>query len=261
MATIKSQMTLNDGMSSVLKKITRALDITLASFEQVQQASGKAIDTRLIEEGRGLIVESVRDIERMEEAYRRAAKEEKKLNQGINQGASAMDGLLGKVTSVAAAYASLGAAKSFAEDAMGAADVQIGAQVQLKTVMGNMGSLDYYDQVLNKASEIQDKGVYGDEIMIAGAAELATYFSDADAVMSMMDTLTDYAMGMSALDGKGLELDSASMVQYATNLGKIMTGTYTAMSEKGLSLRMSRKLLLKVLPTRPRSWRNWEQST
>ena len=244
MATIKSQMTLNDGMSGILKKITRALDLTLASFEQVQRASGAAMDVHLMEEARGLLVEVGNAADELADKYRRAAREEEKLNKNINQGASAMDGLLGKVTSMAAAYVSLGAAKSFAEDAMGAADVQIGAQVQLKTVMGNMGSLDYYDQVLDKASAIQGKGVYGDEIMIAGAAELATYFSDADAVMSMMDTLTDYAMGMNALDGKGLELDSASMVQYATNLGKIMTGTYTAMSQKGFEFTDVQKAII-----------------
>ena len=240
MATIKSQMVLEDGVSGILKKMTRALDITLASFEQVQQASGKAFDTHLIEEGRGLIVESVRDIERMEEGYRRAAQEEEKLNQGINHGASAMDGLLGKVTSVVAAYASIGKAKSFAMDSLGAADVQIGAQVQLKTVMGNMGSLDYYDQVLDKASAIQGKGIYGDEAMIAGAGELATYFSDGEAILSMMDTLSNYAMGMS---GGGV-LDTTAMVDYATGIGKIMSGSYDAMTKKGFEFSETQKAII-----------------
>ena len=46
MATIKSQMALNDGMSVVLKKITAALDTTLSSFEQIQRLSGNAMDVR-----------------------------------------------------------------------------------------------------------------------------------------------------------------------------------------------------------------------
>lgn len=240
MATIKSQMVLEDGVSGILKKMTRALDITLASFEQVQQASGKAIDTQLIEEGRGLIVEVNRDFERMAEECQKAAQEEEKLNQGIRQGTSAMDGLLGKVTSVAAAYASLSTAKSFAVDALGAADVQIGAQVQLKTVMGNMGSLDYYDQVLDKAGAIQGKGIYGDEAMIAGAGELATYFSDGEAILSMMDTLSNYAMGMS---GGGV-LDTTAMVDYATGIGKIMTGSYDAMTKKGFEFSETQKAII-----------------
>lgn len=83
MATIKSQITLNDGMSSVLKKITRALDITLASFEQVQQASGKAVDTSLIEEARGLLVEAGNAADQLADKCFRAAKEEEKLNQSM----------------------------------------------------------------------------------------------------------------------------------------------------------------------------------
>ena len=43
MATIKSQMVLNDGMSVVLKKITAALDTTLSSFEQIQRLSGNEL--------------------------------------------------------------------------------------------------------------------------------------------------------------------------------------------------------------------------
>lgn len=39
MATIRSQMVLNDQVTGVLKNITKALDITLHSFEQMQDAS------------------------------------------------------------------------------------------------------------------------------------------------------------------------------------------------------------------------------
>lgn len=240
MATIKSQMTLNDGMSAVLKKITSALDITLASFEQVQRASGNAMDVSKIEAARGALADASNAVDELAENYRRAAQEEEKLNQGINQGASAMGGLLGKVTSVVAAYASLSKVKDFAVDAMGAADVQIGAQVQLKTVMGNMGSLDYYNQVLSKASEIQSRGMYGDEAMIAGAGELATYFSDGEAVLSMMDTLTNYAAGMS----NGGDVDASAMVNYATGIGKIMSGSYDAMSQKGFKFSDAQKAII-----------------
>ena len=54
-----------------------------------------------------------------------------------------------------------------------------------------------FDTITAKASEIQSKGIYGDEAMIAGAAEFSTYFSDTAAIEMMMDTLADYAMGMS----------------------------------------------------------------
>lgn len=245
MATIKSQLVLSDGMSAVLKKINNALNLTLNSFEQVQRASGAAIDNAAISEARAGLVEANRALAEMEEHFSSAAKEEEKLNNSIHAGTSAADGLLKKITSIAATYASISTAKGLIADSLNAADIQLDAQVQLNTVMGNMGTLDYYDDVLNKASAIQSKGIYGDEAMIAGAAELSTYFSDGEAILSMMDTLSNYAMGMSG----GGELDSKAMVDYATGIGKIMTGSYDAMSKKGFEFSDAQKAIIEGTAT------------
>ena len=76
MATIKSQMVLNDGISAVLKKITTALDLTLASFEKIQRASGDAMDVANIEAARGALVGAVNAADEMEDKFRRAAQAE-----------------------------------------------------------------------------------------------------------------------------------------------------------------------------------------
>lgn len=245
MATIKSQMTLNDGMSSVLKKITAALDTTLSAFEQVQMASGNAVDAANIEAARAALVEANREVDDMAEGYRKAKEQEDKLNSSINAGTSAMDGMLKKVTSMVAAYMSVSKVKDLVTDSLSAADTQIDAQIQLKTVMSNMDTLDYYDDVLTKASEIQSKGIYGDEAMIAGAGELSTYFSDGEAILSMMDTLSNYAMGMSG----GGELDTTAMVDYATGIGKIMSGSYDAMTKKGFEFSDGQKAIIEGTAT------------
>ena len=296
MATIKSQMVLNDGMSVVLKKITSALDTTLSSFEMVQRASGSAMDVASIEAARAQLADASRAVDDMADNYRRAAQEEERLNDSINRGASAMDGMVTKVVSLVGAYMSLSAIKNFATTSMDAANTQINAQVQLRTVLENMGAMDSYealadevsgnelgndltlntveaeenysafaadvtsntldaelviqadnsqamtayDAIVQKAADIQGNGIYGDEIMIAGAAEFATYFEDANAILSMMDTLTDYAMGMSG----GGALDTTSMVDYATGLGKIMSGSYDAMNEKGFQFTDTQKAII-----------------
>lgn len=229
MATIKSQLVLSDGMSAVLEKINNELTLTLNSFKQVQFASEVAIDNIAISEACAELVETNSALDEMEEHFNSAAKEEEKLNNSIHAGTSAANGLLKKVTSIATKYMDLSKAKTFVTDSLKAADIQLDAQVHLNTVMGNMGTLNYYDDVLAKASEIQSKGIYSDEAMIAGAAELSTYFSDGEAILSMMDTLSNYAMGMSG----GGELDSKAMANFATGIGKIMTGSYDAMPKKG----------------------------
>lgn len=384
MATIKSQMALNDGMSVVLKKITAALDTTLSSFEQIQRLSGNAMDVAEIEAARGALADASNAVDEMADNYRRAAQEEERLNQGIHEGTSALDGMVTKVVSLVGAYMSLSAVKGFATSSMDAANVQINAQRQLRTVLNNMGAEDdfnalvdetsgntlentldldtsgavnnyealvdmadgtelgntlentltldtsgavgnyealvdmadgaelgntltlategatngytgladsvdgvelgntltldtdpaqaaytaftagvdggrvstevqadtsqataAYDAILAKASEIQGAGIYGDEAMIAGAAEFATYFSDANAILSMMDTLTDYAMGMSG----GGALDTEAMVDYATGLGKIMSGSYDAMTKKGFEFTDTQKAIIEGTAT------------
>lgn len=100
--------------------------------------------------------------------------------------------------------------------------------------------MDTYNQIADKATEIQGKGIYGDEAMIAAGAEFATYFTDTDAITKMMDTLSDYAIGMSS----GGALDSTALVDYATGLGKIMTGAYDAMNEKGFEFSDTQKAII-----------------
>lgn len=103
-----------------------------------------------------------------------------------------------------------------------------------------------FDTITEKASEIQSRGIYGDEIMIAAAAEFSTYFTDTDAIEMMMDTLTNYAMGMSG----GGEIDASGMVDYATNLGKIMSGSYDAMTKKGFAFTDAQKAIIEREATR-----------
>lgn len=297
MATIKSQMALDDGMSRVLSKIVNGLNTTLSAFEQVQRASGNAMDVAAIDAARVELAGANAEIRAMEDYFREAAEQEERLNRGVNDGASAMDGLLSKAASLAATYMSISALKGFATGSMEAADTQIGAQVQLRTVLDNMGATDVYagmedtitgtalestltlntaeavgnynafaagitgnplelqvdasnaisayDAITQKAAGIQGRGMFGDEAMIAGAAELATYFSDTEAILSMMDTLTNYAAGMS----NGQAVDASAMVDYATNLGKIMSGSFDAMKDRGFEFTEAQKAIIEGTAT------------
>lgn len=117
--------------------------------------------------------------------------------------------------------------------------------VALTTTTDTTQTMSAFDAITAKAADIQSKGIYGDEAMIAGAAEFATYFSDGDAILSMMDTLADYAMGMSG----GGEIDSKAMVDYATGLGKIMSGSYEAMTKKGFEFTDAQKAIIEGTAT------------
>lgn len=245
MGTIRSQMALNDGMSAVLKKITRSLDTTISAFEEMQKASGKSMDTKLLKSAHTMLAQCNDEFDQMADEYERAHKQQQRLNDSIDKGTASAGGLLKKIAGIAGAYMSLSAVKGLVTDSMGLADTQIGVQTQLKTVTRNMGTGDYYGQILQKASDIQGRGMYGDEAMIAGAGELATYFTDGDAILSMMDTLTNYAAGMSG----GGEVDSKAMTDYATGLGKIMVGSFDAMAQKGFEFTDVQKKIIEGTAT------------
>ena len=240
MATIRSALVLNDGMSSVLKKINKAMGTVLDSFDAVQQASGQTFNTANIAAARQEIGQANAAIEEMEQNYRAANTQQTRLNRNITEGTTAAGRLLGKIKALAAAYLGMRAV-NWVKDSMELYDTQKNAETQLKTVLKNMGAVgDAYDMLTKKASTLQKTTAYGDEALLGGAAEFATYMSDPEAIAKMMDTLANYAAGMSG----GGEVGYKEMVDYATGLGKIVNGSYDAMTKKGFTFTDQQKKII-----------------
>ncbi|MBQ6164835.1 MAG: hypothetical protein IJK23_10220 [Clostridia bacterium] len=97
-----------------------------------------------------------------------------------------------------------------------------------------------FDKIRQKAADLQDQGIFGDETMIAAGAEFATYFSDTEAITALMDTLSNYAIGMEGVT----EVSQEKMTDLATGLGKIMTGSYEAMTKKGFEFTDVQKAII-----------------
>lgn len=108
---------------------------------------------------------------------------------------------------------------------------QITQENKLATVMrARMGANDEMIQDMKDyASSLQETGIIGDEVMLSGAQELATYISDAETLKTLLPTLNDIAvqaspdMNISAQEYSGL----------ATMLGKVMGGSLGGMSKRG----------------------------
>lgn len=66
MALIKSQLVLTDAMTAPLKSINKAMNIVLNSFEAMQDASGRAIDTASIQTAREELAKASAAIEELE---------------------------------------------------------------------------------------------------------------------------------------------------------------------------------------------------
>lgn len=149
MATIRSQMVLNDGISGVLKRITNGLSTTLNAFEQVQRASGRAVDVTQIQAARAALAEANRDVDNMAEAYRRAAQQEEVLNKGLRNGASAADGLLGKVKGIVTTLAAGAGAKAV----LGLSDQLASSSARLSLIVDDGGSVDALEQKIMASAQ------------------------------------------------------------------------------------------------------------
>lgn len=266
MATIKTAFAVVDQMTRPIQHINSAMGILINSLESVADQMGSSIDTSALEEARNHVAQASAAFDQLEENIREAGNEEQRFDRNIQGATSSADKLAGKLKGILATVASIATVKmgfDWMKDNLELANIQRNAENQLQAVLANMGAQEItvpvnldldvdtgqmvsaFDAITAKASEIQGRGIYGDEAMIAGAAEFATYFDDAEAIMSMMDTLSNYTMGMTG----GGALDTTAMVDYATNLGKIMSGSYDAMTKKGFEFTDAQKAIIEGTAT------------
>jgi len=76
----------------------------------------------------------------------------------------------------------------------------------------------------------------------AGAAELATFVKDAEALEQLMRVLPDYAAGMTG----GIDVSAQEMTNLATQLGKVTMGAFDGMTKKGFEFNDAQKEILKT---------------
>ena len=206
MATIRSQMVLNDGISGVLKKMNKALDTTLSAFEQVQRASGRAVDTAQIQAARGALVQANHEVDQMADAYRRAVKEEEKLNQGIRNGAKAADGMLGKVKGLVAALAATEGVKSL----LGLSDQLTSTTARLSFIVDDDGSVDALEQKI-MASAQRARSYYMDtaSAIASMGSNAGRAFDNNDELIGFMELINkSFVIGGASAEGQ-----SAAMLQ------------------------------------------------
>ena len=151
MALIKSQLVLVDGMTAPLRSIHRAMNLALNSFESMQTASGRAVDTRSFQTAR-------------EELARMGAQLEEVENQTRRTGGAA-ETMKSKFMHAAAA---VGAALSI-KNIIGLADAMTQTEARLNLITGD----------LEKTAALQD------QIMASANRSRASYQSTADAVAKM----------------------------------------------------------------------------
>lgn len=206
MATIRSQMVLNDGMSAVLKRITSALDTTLNAFEQVQRASGRAVDAAQIAQARSQLVGANDEIQDMADGYRRAAEQEENLNRGLRTGGSLADGMLGKVKTLVATLA----AGAGLNKLIGLSDQMTSTTARLSFLVDDGGSVDELEAKI-MASAQRSRAAYLDtaSAIASMGANAGAAFSSNDELIAFMEQVNrQFTIGGASAQGQ-----AAAMLQ------------------------------------------------
>ena len=206
MATIRSQMVLNDGISGVLRKINTALNTTLNAFEQVQRASGRAVDTAEIQAARAALVQANAQVDQMAEGYRRAAEQEEILNKGLRNGTNAADGLLGKVKGIVATLAAGAGAKAL----LGLSDKLTSTMARLSFIVDDGGTVDELEQKI-MASAQRSRAAYLDtaSAIASMGANAGSAFESNDELIAFMEQVNkQFVIGGATAEGQ-----SAAMLQ------------------------------------------------
>lgn len=120
---------------------------------------------------------------------------------------------------------------------------QVEQETKLETVMKNhmKASTAQIQSVKDYASELQKSGIYGDEMILQGAQELATYVEDPEVLKQLMPTLNSMLA-----QGVGMNATSRDMQSYATMLGKVMQGQVGGMSKRGYKFTEAEEEILKT---------------
>ena len=104
MAGISTAIQVNDGLSAVFKNMTTAINICLSSFENMQIATGQAVDTSQFNAAREALYDMNYAAQSFAEDIAIATEQQEQMNRSIRAGSSATDGLLHKITGIASAY-------------------------------------------------------------------------------------------------------------------------------------------------------------
>lgn len=206
MATIRSQMVLNDGISGVLRKINTALNTTLNAFEQVQRASGRAVDTAQIQAARAALVQANREVDKMAEGYRRAAEQEEILNKGLRNGTNAAGGLLGKVKGIVATLAAGAGIKAL----LGLSDKLTSTTARLNFLVDDGGSVEALEQKI-MASAQRSRSAYLDtaSAIASMGSNAGRAFSNNDELIGFMELINkSFVIGGATAEGQ-----AAAMLQ------------------------------------------------
>lgn len=142
MGTIRSSIVVNDGMSPAFKSMTKAMNIMLNTFESVQRASSRAIDTAAINTARQEIANANVILEQTEENIKKINQQANKTPETLDKATTSADGLYDKIKGIAL---SIGSAMGVGQ-LLNLSDQMSNTKARLNLILDDGGSIEELEQ-------------------------------------------------------------------------------------------------------------------
>lgn len=142
MGTIRSSIVVYDGMSPAFKSMTKAMNIMLNTFESVQKASSRAIDTASINTARQEIANANVILEQTEENIKKINQQANKTPETLDKATSSADGLYDKIKGIAL---SIGSAMGIGQ-LLNLSDQMSNTRARLNLIVDDGGSIEALEQ-------------------------------------------------------------------------------------------------------------------
>lgn len=131
---------------------------------------------------------------------------------------------------------------AYAREAVKAYNIQAEAEAKLTQLHMNRAGVtqENVDELKQLASEVQSLGVIGDEAIISGQAQLATFQLSTDAIKELTPAMADMVAQQ-----KGVNATGSDFVNIGNLIGKVMEGQIGALGRYGVSFSDAQEEVLK----------------
>lgn len=185
MGNIRAAIALYDGVTSPLQSMHKAMGVVLNTFEAMQQASGRAVDTAAIREAREEWAKAGTAFDAIEENIRNANNEQQKFNNSIHGGNNAANALLSTIKKVAVAAGGIAGINKV----LNISDELASTKARLNLLVDDGGSVEELEKKI-MASAQRSRSVYFDTASAVAKLGLNAgnaFNGDMDQVIAFME--------------------------------------------------------------------------
>ena len=185
MGTIRAAVALYDGVTSPLQSMHKAMGVVLNTFEAMQQASGRAVDTAAIREAREEWAKAGTAFDTIEENIRNANNEQQNFNNSIRGGSNSANGLLSIIKKVAIAAGGIAGINKV----LNISDELASTKARLNLLVDDGGSVEALEQKI-MASAQRSRSAYFDTASAVAKLGLNAgnaFNGDMDQVIAFME--------------------------------------------------------------------------